>query len=157
LSEKVKKKIFRDGTKENPKQRFDWFLAVALTGLPDGIYIFIPKIPIWVFLGWPWNGKCWFILWWFLIFYNNLVVIEIFSPVLVCFTKKKLATLEPILYYTILWLRLKTNTCIFFILGREQFDSQPFETSTRQRVSSRLEKFRPICYHWFKSTWLWFY
>jgi hypothetical protein len=32
------------------------------TGLPDGIGIWIPKIPIWKHLGWPWNRKCWFIL-----------------------------------------------------------------------------------------------
>jgi hypothetical protein len=26
-------------------------------------YIFKPKIPIWVNIGGPWNGKCWYILW----------------------------------------------------------------------------------------------
>jgi hypothetical protein len=32
-------------------------------GLPDGVCICIPKIPIWVNFGGPWNGKCWYILW----------------------------------------------------------------------------------------------
>jgi hypothetical protein len=26
-------------------------------------YIFIPKIPIWIYIGGPWNVKCWCILW----------------------------------------------------------------------------------------------
>jgi hypothetical protein len=30
-------------------------------GLPDG-FIFKPQIPIWVKLGGPWNGKCFYIL-----------------------------------------------------------------------------------------------
>jgi hypothetical protein len=25
-------------------------------------FIFIPKIPIWVYFGGPWNGKCWYSL-----------------------------------------------------------------------------------------------
>jgi hypothetical protein len=36
-------------------------------------FIFIPKIPIWVFFGGPWTGKCCHILWPFGIFYGNLV------------------------------------------------------------------------------------
>jgi hypothetical protein len=37
-----------------------WELAVGGTGLPDGVHIFIPKIPIWVpnSSGGPWNDKC---------------------------------------------------------------------------------------------------
>jgi hypothetical protein len=30
---------------------------VTRTGLPDGMYIFQPKIKIWVHFGGPWNGK----------------------------------------------------------------------------------------------------
>jgi hypothetical protein len=29
--------------------------------LPNGVRIFLPKIPIWVYFGGPWNGKCWYI------------------------------------------------------------------------------------------------
>jgi hypothetical protein len=35
--------------------------------------IFIPKIPIWVYLRGPWNLKCCYILWSFWIFYANLL------------------------------------------------------------------------------------
>jgi hypothetical protein len=31
-------------------------------------FTFIPKIPVWVNFGGPWNGKCWYILWPFGIF-----------------------------------------------------------------------------------------
>jgi hypothetical protein len=43
-------------------------------GLPDGAYIFKPKIPFWVNLGGPWNGKGCCVLWSFGIF-NGLFVI----------------------------------------------------------------------------------
>jgi hypothetical protein len=36
-------------------------------------FIFKPKIPIWVYFGGPWNGKCWYILWPFCIIYDHLV------------------------------------------------------------------------------------
>jgi hypothetical protein len=45
-------------------------------------YVFKPKIPIWVNIGGPWNGKVWYtysvdiwnILWTFGIFYGRLVI-----------------------------------------------------------------------------------
>jgi hypothetical protein len=66
------------------------------TGLPDGNYILIPKIPIWVFFGGHWNGKCWCILWPFGIFHEHLVILLSFGiifPDLVNCMKKDLATL----------------------------------------------------------------
>jgi hypothetical protein len=60
----------------------------------------MPKIPIWVNIGGPWNDTFWNILWLFGIltdiryvlfrFCDNLVL---FSPILVYCTKKNLATL----------------------------------------------------------------
>jgi hypothetical protein len=29
-------------------------------GLPDGLFSY-QKIPIWIYFGGPWNGKCWYI------------------------------------------------------------------------------------------------
>jgi hypothetical protein len=49
--------------------RFRWFI----TGLPDGRYIFKPKIPIWLNLGESCKAKYWFILLPFGLFYINLV------------------------------------------------------------------------------------
>jgi hypothetical protein len=43
------------------------------TGLPDGTYIFKPKIPNWVNFGGSCNGKCWYILWHWVYFYGHLV------------------------------------------------------------------------------------
>jgi hypothetical protein len=41
-------------------------------GLPDGTwYIFIPKIPFWVYFGTPWSKKCWYILRPVEIFYSD--------------------------------------------------------------------------------------
>jgi hypothetical protein len=31
---------------------------ITRTGLPDGVHIFIPKIPLWVSFERPWNRKC---------------------------------------------------------------------------------------------------
>jgi hypothetical protein len=60
-------------------------------------YIFKPKIPIWVFIGGPWNGKCLYILQSFgrhsLCIWYILCSFGIFFPVLVCCTKKNLAPL----------------------------------------------------------------
>jgi hypothetical protein len=53
------------------------------SGLPDGVFS-NPKIRIWVIFGGSCNGRCWYILWTF----------GIFFPVLVCCNKKNLATLE---------------------------------------------------------------
>jgi hypothetical protein len=36
-------------------------------------YIFIPDIPIWVYFGGPWNGKCWYVLWPFWNYYGHWV------------------------------------------------------------------------------------
>jgi hypothetical protein len=72
-------------------------------GLPDGLCICLPKIPICVYFGGPWNRKCWHILRSFGIFYGHWVYIiticfiswpfRIFLPVWVFCTKKNLATL----------------------------------------------------------------
>jgi hypothetical protein len=51
-------------------------MSAGLLGEPDRVarwYIFIPKIPIWVYFGGPWIGKCWHILLPFGIFYGHLV------------------------------------------------------------------------------------
>jgi hypothetical protein len=75
------------------------------TGLPDGMPIFNPKIPIWVNFGGPWNGKYRYILCQLGIFdshfvyltYDHLihfVVIWYIFTFLVCFTKINLATLK---------------------------------------------------------------
>jgi hypothetical protein len=72
------------------------------TYVPIGVarwHIFKPKIPIWVNFGGSCNGRCWYmyfiaiwsILWHFGLFNGHLVYI--FSPVLVCCTKKNLTTL----------------------------------------------------------------
>jgi hypothetical protein len=42
-------------------------------GLPDGIHIFKPKIPIWANFGGRWNEKCYNILWLCGICYGHLV------------------------------------------------------------------------------------
>jgi hypothetical protein len=42
-------------------------------GLPDGTYILVPKIPIWVYFGRPYSGKLWNILYQFGIFFCHLV------------------------------------------------------------------------------------
>jgi hypothetical protein len=39
----------------------------------DRWYNFKPKITIWANFGEPWNGKGWYVLWLFGIFYGNLV------------------------------------------------------------------------------------
>jgi hypothetical protein len=66
-------------------------------------YIFKPKIPIWVYLGGPWNGKCWyFLVIWnilqpFVISYGHLVhfvVIWYICYHFSVFTNKNLATLS---------------------------------------------------------------
>jgi hypothetical protein len=38
------------------------FAAVEQLVARDARWFFKPKIPIWVNLGGPWNGKCWYIL-----------------------------------------------------------------------------------------------
>jgi hypothetical protein len=39
--------------------------------LPDGISIFKPKIPIWVNFGASCNGRDWYILWHFGLFFDH--------------------------------------------------------------------------------------
>jgi hypothetical protein len=66
-------------------------------------HIFKPKILIWVYYGGSCNGRYWYILWPFGIFYSHVVyfvdiwcilwLFGIFCPVLVRCTKKNLATL----------------------------------------------------------------
>jgi hypothetical protein len=77
--------------------------TLELAGLPDGIY-FRPKITIWVNCRWSCNGRCWYVLWPFGLFYGHLVHfwlfwyilyghLATFSPVWYVFTKENLATL----------------------------------------------------------------
>jgi hypothetical protein len=66
-------------------------------------FVFEPKIPIWINFGGPCDGRCWYILWPFGLFYGHLsilygllvyfMVIWYIFPVLVSFSKKNLATL----------------------------------------------------------------
>jgi hypothetical protein len=39
---------------------------------------FLPKIPISECFGWPWNGKYWYILWPFVIFYGHLMYFMVY-------------------------------------------------------------------------------
>jgi hypothetical protein len=67
------------------------------------LHSFIPKIPIWVNFGGSCNGRCWYSLLPFGLFYSHLVYFVTISynswsfgtffPVLVCCAKKNLATL----------------------------------------------------------------
>jgi hypothetical protein len=67
------------------------------------LLILRPKIPIWVYFGGPWNGKCWYILWPFGIIYDHLVnymavwycmwSFGILFPFWYAWTMKNLATL----------------------------------------------------------------
>jgi hypothetical protein len=65
------------------------------------VYIFIPKIPLWLNFGGHWKEKCFMIIWKnlqpFGIFNAHLVYIfrgqSVLFPVLVHFAKKHLATL----------------------------------------------------------------
>jgi hypothetical protein len=83
-----------------PRARCLWMK----TGLPDGMCVFKPKIPIWVNFGGSSNGRCCYILctfglhilWTFDILCGllvYLVVIWYIFPQLVCCTKMNLATL----------------------------------------------------------------
>jgi hypothetical protein len=77
-------------------------MATGLLGRVARWYIFLPKIPIWVTLG-EMNGKCWYILWPFGIFYGKLIykmafwyilwLFGILFPVLFFCSNKNLATL----------------------------------------------------------------
>jgi hypothetical protein len=48
--------------------------------LPDGIFSY-QKIPIWVYFGGPWNGKCWHILWPFVLFDDRSVYLMVFCNI----------------------------------------------------------------------------
>jgi hypothetical protein len=39
------------------RNHFHSFALGWASGLPDGFF-FRPKVPIWVYFGGPWNGKC---------------------------------------------------------------------------------------------------
>jgi hypothetical protein len=56
--------------KQNRGQRFS--PTGYSPGLPDGIF-FKPKIPIWVNLGGSCNGRCWYVICPFGLFYGYLV------------------------------------------------------------------------------------
>jgi hypothetical protein len=87
-------------------------------------YIFKPKLSIWGNFGGSCNGSCWYILWPFDLFYGHLVyffatlyIYGIFFPVLVCCTKKNLATLLDT------YLLLHNTILIFFYLPRNLWPS----------------------------------
>jgi hypothetical protein len=74
------------------------------SGLPDGMYFFLPKSPILVHFGEPRNGKC-------CIFYGHLVkfvVIWYIFPVLVCFWYAHAETVQTDfkIVFTILFISL---------------------------------------------------
>jgi hypothetical protein len=109
-------------------------------------YILIPKIPVWLHFGDPWNGKCWCTLWpfgiftttwhtlWsFVIFYSNLV----FFPVLVYFTDKNLATISSTTYYICMYLM----TQHFAFLNAELF------SSTVPKIDIHLNSSSWFCFH----------
>jgi hypothetical protein len=71
-------------------------LAYALTkshfriesvNLGQWLFFLNLKIPIWVYFGRPWNGKCWYALWLFGI-PTMLSFGRLPPPILVCFTIK---------------------------------------------------------------------
>jgi hypothetical protein len=75
----------------------DW-CSLLWTWLPDCIHIFKPKIPLWVKFRGSCNGRCWYILRPFGMYILCPFDIYLWSscicyPVLVCCTKKHLATL----------------------------------------------------------------
>jgi hypothetical protein len=49
---------------DSPQHKMERMIRLSCSqGLPDGMGISIPKIPIWEYFGRPWNGnKCWYIL-----------------------------------------------------------------------------------------------
>jgi hypothetical protein len=87
---KEQKDVTHLGVNLNPLEvKFD-FRGVLKTvlndsGLPDGIHIFTPKVEV----GGPWNGKCWYIF----VYLESFMLIWYIFSVLVCCTKKNLATL----------------------------------------------------------------
>jgi hypothetical protein len=109
------------------KMAADFFYRHGFRSVPTRVarwYIFKPKIPIWGNFGGPWNIQCWYILWPFGKFYNHLVYFMAiwyilwefgqFSTVLVCCTKKNLATL---VLTTLFFLRIPFLTNSFFPLA----------------------------------------
>jgi hypothetical protein len=93
---------------QSSKKNFEAFLKVTKAGCQMA-YFQTKKNPIWVNFGGSCNGKCWYIICPFGQFYNHLVYFSnmyavaswyilwssaIFSPVLVCCTKKNLANLH---------------------------------------------------------------
>jgi hypothetical protein len=64
--------------------RVAWRRATAIYTRDARWFIFMPKIPIWVYFGGSWNGKCWYILWQFGIFYDLLLSLMVGNLVLLC-------------------------------------------------------------------------
>jgi hypothetical protein len=50
------------------------FTLTPSTGRVARWYIFKPKIKIWVIIGGSCNGRCWYIMWTFDLFYSHLVI-----------------------------------------------------------------------------------
>jgi hypothetical protein len=73
------KKVAQPGQGREPGIFFLITLPQSHSVLPDGIFS-NQKHPIWVYIGWPWYGKCWYILWLFVIFDSHLVyLIQLFG------------------------------------------------------------------------------
>jgi hypothetical protein len=45
--------------------------------LPDGLFSY-QKIPIWIYFGGPWNGKCWYIWCWYVGYLEYFITIWYF-------------------------------------------------------------------------------
>jgi hypothetical protein len=56
----------RNGDEKTGMSNCRAFLPTS--GLPDGIYIFKPKIQVWENFGGPCKGRCWYIIWPFALF-----------------------------------------------------------------------------------------
>jgi hypothetical protein len=54
-------------------EHWEAFIAKGVSSRVARWFVFKPKIPIWVNFEGPLNGKCWYILWPFVIIYGSLV------------------------------------------------------------------------------------
>jgi hypothetical protein len=81
--------------------------------LPDGIH----KIPIWVYFGWPWNGKCWH------------VFIDIWSIL-----GQFCTFYGPLVYFVVIWCILRR----FGMLLQEKSGSPAWKGRRRSRLRTFL-------------------
>jgi hypothetical protein len=66
--------------------------------LPDRLFS-NQKYKLWVNFGWPWSGKCWYILWPFGLFYGHLVYFMV--------------------YFGLFWVRLVNFFPFWYVLQRK--------------------------------------